>query len=142
VRTFLRRGVKLGILAGLGYAAWRWWESHRREPDPSVEWRSGAFPFPPEPHVHVPEAVQPGGGPETEERADADPAVADAHAAVERAWVEPAGGECPLTHPVKVKTASKIFHVPGAANYARTQADRCYRNAEAAEADGFRASKH
>ena len=31
--------------------------------------------------------------------------------------------------------------MPGGANYARTQADRCYLSAAAAEADGLRASK-
>jgi hypothetical protein len=42
---------------------------------------------------------------------------------------------------VKAKLASGIFHVPGSANYTRTQADRCYLSAGAAEADGLRASK-
>ena len=51
-------------------------------------------------------------------------------------------GRCPAHHPVKAKLASGIFHVPGGANYARTQADRCYLSAEAAEADGLRPSKN
>ena len=42
---------------------------------------------------------------------------------------------------MKAKLASGIFHVPGGANYARTRADRCYLSADAAEADGLRASK-
>jgi hypothetical protein len=42
---------------------------------------------------------------------------------------------------VKAKLASGIFHVVGGANYERTQADRCYVSAEAAEADGLRPSK-
>jgi methylphosphotriester-DNA--protein-cysteine methyltransferase len=42
---------------------------------------------------------------------------------------------------VKAKLTSGIFHLPGGASYARTRADRCYLSAEAAEADGLRASK-
>ena len=42
---------------------------------------------------------------------------------------------------MKAKLASGIFHEPGGANYARTQADRCYASAEAAEADGLRPAK-
>ena len=58
-------------------------------------------------------------------------------------WVDAAeSGACPAHHPVKAKLASGIFHVPGGANYTRTQADRCYLSAEAAEADGLRPSKN
>ena len=37
--------------------------------------------------------------------------------------------------------ASKIFHLPGMANYERTNPDRCYVDAAQAEADGLRAAK-
>lgn len=56
-------------------------------------------------------------------------------------WVEPVDGECPPTHPVKGKMSSKIYHLPGGFNYARTKPDRCYVDAAAAEADGLRPSK-
>lgn len=56
-------------------------------------------------------------------------------------WLEPVDGACPVSHPVKVKTSSGIFHVPGGANYERTSPDRCYTDAAAAEADGYRAAK-
>jgi hypothetical protein len=56
-------------------------------------------------------------------------------------WVDPTDGVCPTTHPVKGKLASKIFHLPGMLNYARTTPDRCYRDAPAAEADGLRPAK-
>ena len=56
-------------------------------------------------------------------------------------WVAPVDGECPPSHPVKAKMSSKIYHLPGGFNYARTRPDRCYRDAEAAEADGLRPSK-
>lgn len=61
--------------------------------------------------------------------------------AAPRAWVEPEGEVCPTSHPVKAKLASKIFHQPGGLSYARTRPDRCYRDAESAEADGLRAAK-
>ena len=57
------------------------------------------------------------------------------------AWVEPSGGVCPTSHPVKAKLASKIFHLPGMLNYERTKPDRCYQDAPAAEADGLRPAK-
>ena len=56
-------------------------------------------------------------------------------------WVEAMDGACPPTHPVKAKVSSKIFHLPGMLNYDRTVPDRCYADAAAAEADGFRAAK-
>ena len=56
-------------------------------------------------------------------------------------WVEPVDGECPPTHPVKGKMSSKIYHLPGGFNYARTRPDRCYVDAAAAEADGLRPAK-
>jgi hypothetical protein len=46
-----------------------------------------------------------------------------------------------VSHPVKAKLASGIFHEPGGANYARTRADRCYPSAAAAECDGLRPAK-
>lgn len=57
------------------------------------------------------------------------------------AWIAPADGACPATHPVKAKEASGIYHVPGGLSYDRTAPDRCYRDVEAAEADGYRQSK-
>ncbi len=57
-------------------------------------------------------------------------------------WVPPnADGAVPRGHPVKAKESSGIFHVPGGRFYDRTNADRCYRTAAAAEADGYRQSK-
>jgi hypothetical protein len=56
-------------------------------------------------------------------------------------WVEPVAGACPVSHPVKGKLKSKIFHLPGMLNYDRTTPDRCYVDGSAAEADGLRAAK-
>ena len=56
-------------------------------------------------------------------------------------WVEADNGSCPISHPVKAKLSSGIFHVPGGQNYDRTKADRCYSDATAAETDGLRQAK-
>ena len=114
MRRSVRRVVGLGIVAGIGYAVWR--KVAPANPSSRVGWEPQPFPFPPQPSAtpSEPQAV----------------------------WVDAeADGECPATHPVKAKLASGIFHVPGGTNYARTRADRCYTSAEAAEADGLRASK-
>jgi hypothetical protein len=107
----MRRVLGVGILAGAAYAIWR--KTASRAPAPAGGWEPQPFPFPPQP---VPDATV--------------------------AWVEPVeAGTCPANHPVKAKLSSGIYHLPGGANYARTQPDRCYRSAEAAEADGLRPSK-
>jgi hypothetical protein len=67
------------------------------------------------------------------------PPLADAVGAGEQPWVLPEEGACPVTHPVKAKVQSGIFHAPGSAFYERTRPDRCYRDVAAAEADGLRA---
>ncbi len=56
-------------------------------------------------------------------------------------WVEPVDGNCPSTHPVKAKMASRIFHLPGMSAYNRTSPDRCYADAAAAASDGLRPAK-
>ena len=56
-------------------------------------------------------------------------------------WVDPIDGACPASHPVKAKLSSKIFHLPGMANYERTNPDRCYLGSAEAEADGLRPAK-
>jgi hypothetical protein len=114
VQKTLRRLLGIGLLAGLAYAVWR------RFPSPTeagTQWETQPFPFPPRPTADA--------------ARDASP------------WLEPAeSGACPAHHPVKAKLASGIFHEPGGANYGRTRPDRCYLSAEAAEADGLRASKN
>jgi hypothetical protein len=57
------------------------------------------------------------------------------------AWVEPVDGGCPPGYLVKAKLKSGIFHLPGMFAYERTNPDRCYASAEAAEADGLRPAK-
>ena len=56
-------------------------------------------------------------------------------------FVEPEGGVCPPTHPVKAKLASRLFHLPGMFAYDRTRPDRCYLDAPSAVGDGFTQAK-
>jgi hypothetical protein len=121
VMKFLKRIFGLGIVAAAGYALWRAYE--RRRVDAGVAWDPQPFPYPPQP------------------RPEPRPEPATATPAGNRVpWIEPDDGACPATHPVKAKLASGIFHVPGGANYDRTNADRCYLSVEAAENDGLRRS--
>ncbi len=86
------------------------------------------------PGVEVPAPeTAPGAPSSTTEAAD------EPEASTEVPWVEPDDeGECPVSHPVKAKLGSGVFHLPGMANYERTKADRCYPDADAAEADDLR----
>ena len=123
----MRKGTKrllgAGVFAGIAYAGWRAWKA--RVPEPSnVSWESAPFPFPPVPR------------PSTAVVTDL-PASNGADV-----FVDPGDDvACPLTHPVKAKLASGIYHVPGGGNYERNKPDRCYVSAEAAEADGLRPAK-
>lgn len=144
MRRVVRRAAFAGLLAGLLY--WVWRGVQRRRALEGIEWQPSPFPYPPVPRVpetpgtaaasstghrvHVPDVVEPGGGPET------GPTVV-----TEAPWIEPVDGTCPDSHPVKAKLASGIYHVRGGASYARTKPDRCYCDAAAAEADGFRPAR-
>ena len=96
-------------------------------------------PVTPRPAAETAEAAEA----EAEAVADeAAPATATTPGDDATTWVEPTpAGGCPDGYPVKAKTSSKIFHVPGGALSERTSPDRCSASAEAAEADGFRASQ-
>lgn len=117
-RRWLRRILGLGLLAGAAYALWRVIAANRAQG--GQQWEPQPFPFPPQPSTAPPQ-------PDTE--ADVPPSC------------EPVDGRCPSTHPVKAKESSRIYHVPGGSSYERTIPDRCYVDAAAAEADGFRAAK-
>lgn len=72
----------------------------------------------------------------------AEPSDGAAAEAPRGEWIDPdPDGGCPLSHPVKAKLRSGIYHVPEGLAYERTNADRCYASPEAAENDGYRASK-
>jgi len=114
-------------------------------------------PVPPEPAsptdtepagATAPEPAPPAAAEEPEPPTDAEPPAATALEpapvgdAATPSWAPPAAdGSCPEGFPVKAKESSRIFHVPGGRFYARTNPDRCYASAAAAEADGYRRSK-
>jgi hypothetical protein len=125
VFKLLRRGVVAGLIAGGVYAVWRFLAA--RSPDTAgVTFQTSPFPSPPRP---VPKLDEPAAAP------------VSATAAPDSSWVDPVDGECPLSHPVKAKLTSGIYHEPGGGNYDRTRAERCYVDADAAIADGLRAPK-
>jgi hypothetical protein len=150
-----RRRIRLGLL--LAVVAGAWYLQHRRaafgEPAVDLPWPplppdpvpsaapTGQFPAPAvsdppvsDPEVSIPEA--PAGDVAAGDVAASDVATGD----VAAGWVGPCEGDCPPTHPVKVKLRSGLFHLPGMALYERTKADRCYISAQQAGADGFRPS--
>ena len=121
MRRWLKRLLGAGLVAGAVYAIWRVLDERSRASE--LTWTAQPFPSPPKPEIR--------------EHAESSAA---ASAALE-AWVEAGGEACPATHPVKAKLASGIYHEPGAQMYERTTPDRCYRDPDAAVADGLRASK-
>ena len=132
----LRRGAIAGLLAGGAYAVWRFLAS--RAPDTGgVTFETSPFPAPPRP---IPRPTAP--TPSTALIAEPDTnGATEHHGANPSSWVEPDDGSCPLTHPVKAKLSSGIFHEPGGGNYDRIRAERCYVDPDAAIADGLRAPK-
>jgi hypothetical protein len=130
MRKGTKRVLRAGVVAGVAYAAWRAWKA--RVPESSgVTWESAPFPFPPVPRPST----------ATSTAAEDVPPPAATPVAT-NGFVDPgADGACPISHPVKAKLASGIYHVPGGGNYERTKPDRCYASAEDAEADGLRPAK-
>lgn len=120
MKKLVRRMLKLGVLAGIGYAIWRAFQS-RSQPS-TITWEHQPFPYPPQPQPTQPPTEQAASG-------------------VSATGLDATDGACPATHPIKAKLASGIYHVPGGANYDRTRADRCYVDAAAAEVDGLRPAK-
>jgi hypothetical protein len=135
---WLRRTLGLGLLAGAAYAVWRAIEANRVDHDQA--WEPQPFPFPPQPRTgdRMQDDRSPGqvgGG------AESARSTVRASEAPPASWTEPTDSACPVSHPVKAKLSSRIFHVPGGQSYDRTVPDRCYVDAAAAEAEGFRAAK-
>jgi hypothetical protein len=129
MRTWSKRILGAGVIAGAAYAVWRALDERARTS--TLDWTPQPFPSPPFAVPHTPEPVAP---------AAASPGTGPG-SVPNSPWVDPDGDHCPASHPVKAKLASGIFHSPGGQMYDRTVPDRCYRDAAAAEADGLRASK-
>src|SRR4051812_31087432 len=95
---WVRRLVGLGLLAGVAYAVWRATEN------------------PPEP---FPDGDAPNRDVDVESTATTVQEMAPVEATTD-AWVEVEDGVCPVSHPVKGKLKSGIYHLPGGASYDRT----------------------
>jgi hypothetical protein len=150
VLKLMRRGAFLGLVAGAAYAVYRFLAA--RSPDTAgVTFQTSPVPSLPRPVPRIdtapaaPTAAAETGGPESPERPLVDGAgampVPEAMITGSTPWVDPIAGECPVSHPVKAKLTSGIYHEPGGGNYDRTRAERCYVDAAAAIADGLRAPK-
>ena len=127
IGTALRRTLLFVVLAAAVGVALSWRRSHLATPTPSA---------PPQ----WPDWPESTGQPEKAE--PSEPATQAAPTDGAPSWVPAnADGSAPDTHPVKAKTSSGIFHLPGGRFYDRTKADRCYPTAAAAEMDGYRQSK-
>jgi hypothetical protein len=130
MRKTVKRLLGAGLVGGAAYAAWRAWSARQSAEGPRLEWEPSPFPYPPVPRANPTPTTAPSAEPAA--ATDAEPA----HSA------EPnADGTCPVSHPIKAKLGSGIYHVPGGANYERTKPDRCYADESAAVADGLRRSK-
>jgi hypothetical protein len=126
IRRSLRIGLLLGLFGAVAFALTKLLGEQDRHAPPLAVRPSEPWPrLTSDPAVAAPPIAR---------------AVPDPEAPSD-AWVPPADGVCPTTHPVKAKLASKIFHLPGMANYERTKPDRCYVDAARAEADGLRQAK-
>ncbi|HEY8547640.1 MAG TPA: hypothetical protein VIL36_21405 [Acidimicrobiales bacterium] len=133
-RKFVRRGFKLGAVIG---AVFFLAQVFLLKQAPKPEDNATRTPVQPKLQNATPEAA-----PSAMEEEAAPAPAGDEQGGADAAWLDPLeDGSCPPTHPVKAKLSSRIYHVPGGLAYERTVPDRCYRDAAAAEADGFRAAK-
>lgn len=144
--SVLRSGVRIGLTLGtLGAVAFALTRLARPRPATASGWSATAPTWPPL-RPWLPSEGRPAAA-TTALRPDPDApraTLAESPRPTEEStivWVEATGGVCPVSHPVKAKLTSKIFHLPGMGNYERTNPDRCYPDAGSAEADGLRQAK-
>ncbi|MGI9033034.1 MAG: hypothetical protein ACR2HY_05025 [Acidimicrobiales bacterium] len=145
IRRSLRIGARGGVVAALGFALYKIVQARRPSPAlprGSDPWAApvAAPPAPADmpPVLATPVVERPWASPSPTAGKNVTIPGAEPAVKAEAAWVEPEGGACPTSHPVKAKLRSGIFHLPGMAAYARTSPDRCYRDEAAAAADGLR----
>jgi hypothetical protein len=119
-------------------------------PDPIAPSAPSSDPVAPPPAAVAPPSAAP-----SEPAPSPDPAPPEASATKKAAgpssrsddsdlpqvWVEPVGTTCPPDHPIKVKLASRLFHIPGMFAYERTRPDRCYAEEQDAVVEGFSRAK-
>ena len=150
IRRLFRFALKLGVVGSVVAIAAKVLDRRRSA---SSDWTATTGPWPPldssdeqaaDPSTVAPEPsalAQDAEGEAIDDPEEVDELLsADPEAPA--MWTDPGDdGICPASHPVKAKLSSMVFHLPGMANYERTKADRCYADAESAEADGLRQAK-
>ncbi len=147
IRSLFRVALKLGMVGSVVAVAVKAL-GRRRSASSASDWSAGTEPWPPIDLADQPAPGARGPGPVAAAVVE-DVVVEDVEAEAVtdgdgegQVWSDPHDdGSCPVTHPVKAKLASGVFHLPGMANYERTKADRCYPDASAAEADDLRQAK-
>jgi hypothetical protein len=147
IRSLFRVALKLGMVGSVVAVAVKAL-GRRRSASSASDWSAGTEPWPPIDLADQPAPGARGPGPVAAAVVE-DVVVEDVEAEAVtdgdgegQVWSDPHDdGSCPVTHPVKAKLASGVFHLPGMANYERTKADRCYPDAVAAEADDLRQAK-
>ncbi len=140
MRTVLRRLAKAAVVVGIGAIVAGWFRQRAGEPEDAEG--PGQARWPPLDGPGTAPAAASTDATALGSQVIDEPSDGSAAPAPRGAWVDPEpDGSCPLSHPVKVKLRSGIYHVPDGAAYERTNADRCYPDTASAEADGYRASK-
>jgi hypothetical protein len=154
IRRLFRFALKLGMVGSVVAVAFKAL-GRRRSASSASDWSAGTEPWPPIDLADQPAPGARGPGPvAAEDVVVGDVVVGDvvvedveAEAVTDgdvegQVWSDPHDdGSCPVTHPVKAKLGSGVFHLPGMANYERTKADRCYPDADTARADDLRQAK-
>ena len=149
--TALRRSLWLVLIAAAGGAVWSW---RRDGADASTskpaEWPPLSTPTP----AATPNAATTAGTATSKPTTSGNSAASVVNALVDApearsadrssgGWADPlADGSCPDGYPIKANDNSGIFHIPGGRFYDRTKAERCYSDADAAIADGYRRAKN
>lgn len=138
--TTLRRSLWLVLIAGAGGALWSWRRDSADAATPApAEWPPIPTPTPAPP---TPDASASGQATASFVNALVDAPEARSADAASGGWAEPlTDGSCPVGYPIKANDNSGIFHLPDGRFYERTKAERCYSDAEAAAADGYRQAK-
>ncbi|MBA2437186.1 MAG: hypothetical protein H0V52_02400 [Acidimicrobiia bacterium] len=147
IRSLFRVALKLGMVGSVVAVAVKAL-GRRRSASSASDWSAGTEPWPPIDLADQPAPGARGPGPVAAAVVE-DVVVEDVEAEAVtdgdgegQVWSDPHDdGSCPVTHPVKAKLASGVFHLPGMANYERTKADRCYPDADTARADDLRQAK-
>ncbi|MGB3733378.1 MAG: hypothetical protein WA964_00375 [Ilumatobacter sp.] len=153
--TALRRSLWLVLISAAGGAVWAWRRDTADASAPApAEWPPLSTPPAPAATTSGDSAASSDSAASGDSAASENSAASVVNALVDApearsadrstgGWADPLeDGSCPVSHPVKANDNSGIFHVPGGRFYDRTKPERCYSDADAAVADGYRRAKN